>query len=159
MTRALNVVSGLGTLCVMVMLGRVSAAGPAFVDITWMSISNMFYEIGPVRIVTDGYISRLPQSAFSGGGGGLAQTSRPFTSDVAAVTRVVDALGKPSRISLLLTGHSHWDHSFDTGTWSKLTGARVIGSQTTCLQVRAQGLPPIAADLSTVAKRFRSQKA
>ena len=141
MTRALNVITGLGAIWIMVMLCRLSAAGPAFVDITWMSISNMFYEIGPASIVTDGYISRLPQSAFSGGGGGFAQTNRSFTSDVAAVTRVVDALGKPSRINLLLTGHSHWDHSFDTGTWSKLTGARVIGSQTTCLQVRAQGLP------------------
>ena len=50
------------------------AAVPAFVDITWMSISNMYYEIGPLNIVTDGYITRLPQDAFFGGGGGYAQT-------------------------------------------------------------------------------------
>jgi hypothetical protein len=37
------------------------AAPPAFVDITWMSISNMYYELGPLNIVTDGYITRLPQ--------------------------------------------------------------------------------------------------
>ena len=101
----------------------------------------MYYELGPVNIVTDGYITRLPQSEFFGGGGGLAQTKRPFTPDTVAVTRVMNALGGPSRVNLLLTGHSHWDHSFDTPTWSKLTGARIIGSRTTCLQAQAQRVP------------------
>ena len=44
-------------------------AGPDHVDITWMSISNMFYEIGSVGIVTDGYITRIPKSAFYGAPG------------------------------------------------------------------------------------------
>jgi hypothetical protein len=122
-------------------VGTVSAAGPAFVDITWMSISNMYYELGPLRIVTDGYITRLPQGAFFGGGGGYAQTRRPFTPDVAAVTRVMNALGGPTRVNLLLTGHSHWDHSFDTAAWSRLTGSRIMGSRTTCLQAQAQSVP------------------
>jgi hypothetical protein len=117
------------------------AAPPVFVDITWMSISNMYYELGPLNIVTDGYITRLPQDAFFGGGGGYAHTKRPFTPDVAAVTRVMNALGPPTRVNLLLTGHSHWDHSFDTATWSKLTGARIIGSKTTCLQAQAEAVP------------------
>ena len=117
------------------------AAPPEFVDITWMSISNMYYELGPLNIVTDGYITRLPQDAFFGGGGGFAQTRRPFKPDVAAVTRVMNALSRPTRVNLLLTGHSHWDHSFDTATWSKLTGARIIGSMTTCLQAQAESVP------------------
>jgi hypothetical protein len=139
MTSGSKRILALGAICVVLAIGA-AAAGPAYVDITWMSISNMYYEIGPVNVVTDGYISRLPQSAFFGGGGGLAQTHQSFKPDVAAVARVIDALGKP-RISLLLTGHSHFDHSFDTATWSKLTGARIIGSQTTCMQARAEGLP------------------
>jgi len=122
-------------------LQQTFAAPPAFVDITWMSISNMYYEAGPLNIVTDGYMTRLPQDAFFGGGGGYAQTKRAFTPDVAAVTRVMNALGGPTRVNLLLTGHSHWDHSFDTATWSKLTGARIIGSKTTCLQAQAESVP------------------
>ena len=122
-------------------IGTLSAAGPAFVDITWMSISNMYYELGSLNVVTDGYITRLPQDAFFGGGGGLAQTRQPFKPDLAAVTRVMNALGRPTKVNLLLTGHSHWDHSFDTATWSKLTGARIIGSKTTCLQAQAEGVP------------------
>jgi L-ascorbate metabolism protein UlaG (beta-lactamase superfamily) len=118
----------------------VSGAGPSFVDITWMSITNMFYEIGSLGIVTDGYITRIPQRLFFGGGG-LAQTREPYKPDVAAVGRVLHAIGGPSRVNLLLTGHSHFDHSFDTATWSKLSGARIIGSKTTCLQAVGQGVP------------------
>ena len=69
---------------------RELAHGPDHVDITWMSISNMYYEIGPLRIVTDGYITRLPRESFSGGGGGYAVRTGPFTPDVAAVTRVMN---------------------------------------------------------------------
>jgi len=117
------------------------AAGPSFVDITWMSISNVYYEIGRLRVMTDGYFTRIPQSAFFGGGGGLAQTRQPYKPDVAAVTRVMKAIGGPASVNLLLTGHSHFDHSFDTATWSSLTGARIIGSKTTCLQAQAERLP------------------
>ena len=129
-----------GLICALWMLRPVSGAPPTFVDITWMSIANLYYELGPLRIVTDGYITRLPESAFFGGGGGFARTRRPFKPDVAAVTRVLHALGQPPKVDLLLTGHSHWDHSFDTATWSKLTGARIIGSRTTCLQSQAEGV-------------------
>jgi hypothetical protein len=129
-------------------LGPVGAAkqaaggkGPAFVDITWMSITNVMYELGTFGVLTDGYITRIPSSAFFGGGGGLAQTRQAYVSDVAAVKRVLTAVGGPSRIGLLLTGHSHFDHSFDTATWSKLTNAPIVGSKTTCLQAQAAGLP------------------
>ena len=118
------------------------AAGPAYVDITWMSISNVLYELGSLGVLVDGYITRLPQSAFFGGGGGLAQTKQAFTPDVPAITRVMNAIGGPSRIQVLMTGHSHFDHSFDTATWSRLTGARIIGSKTTCLQAQAEQVPP-----------------
>ena len=119
----------------------VAAAGPAQVEITWMSIANLYIEAGPLKAVFDGYITRLPQRAFHGGGGGYAYTARPFRPDSKAVARVLDAIGGPASVNLLFTGHSHWDHSFDTATWSRLTGAKVIGAQTTCFQVRAENIP------------------
>jgi hypothetical protein len=117
------------------------AAGPDHVDITWMSIANMHYQIGALGVLTDGYITRIPESQFHGGGGGYAYTSKPWKPDVAAVSRVLDAIGGADKVQLLLTGHSHWDHSFDTATWSKLTGAPVIGSRTTCFETQAENLP------------------
>jgi len=119
----------------------VFAAKPSFVDITWMSIANIYYEVGGTRIMTDGYFTRIPQDQFYGGGGGLAHTRMAHKPDIAAITRVLDALGGKQKISLLLTGHSHFDHSFDTATWSKLTGARIIASKTTCFQAMAEQLP------------------
>jgi hypothetical protein len=117
--------------------GSWAHAAPDHVDITWLSIANMHFELGRQRILADGYITRLPEELFHGGGGGLAKTRRAMTSDTVAVREVFDAIGGKSAIKLLLTGHSHFDHSFDTATWAKLSGARIIGSPTTCLQVRA----------------------
>ena len=117
-------------------------AAPSSVDITWMSISNVYYEVGDLKVLTDGYITRIPQSTFFGGGGGLGQSREAFAPDVLAVTRVMQALGGPAAVNLLLTGHSHFDHSFDTAVWSRLTGARIVGSKTTCFQAIAQKIPP-----------------
>lgn len=116
-------------------------SGPDHVSITWMSVTSIYYELGPLSILTDGYITRIPREEFYGGGGGYAFTRHPHRPDTAAVKRVLDALGGPAAVSLLLTGHSHWDHSFDTGTWSQLTGAPIVGSKTTCLEAIAQGTP------------------
>jgi len=122
-------------------MATASAAGPSYVDITWMSIANIYYEIGSLGVLTDGYITRIPLSNFYGGGGGLKQTRKPSTPDTAAVTRVLSALGGPGKVNTLLTGHSHFDHSFDTATWASLTGAPIIGPQTTCFQAVAQKVP------------------
>lgn len=139
MTRRCAAAVGAVVLASTLAAGR--AAVPDAVDLTWMSISNMYYEIGPLKILTDGYITRLPQDAFYGGGGGLAKTRQPFKPDLPAITRVFDAIGGKGSIDLLLTGHSHFDHSFDTAAWSTLSGARIIGSKTTCLQAVAQRVP------------------
>jgi hypothetical protein len=119
-------------------------SGPASVELSWLSISNVYQRIGSFGVLIDGYITRVPASEFFGGGGGLANTRRPWKPDVPEISRVLTALGGPTSINLLLTGHSHFDHSFDTGTWSTLTGAPVIGSRTTCLQVQADGVPASA---------------
>jgi hypothetical protein len=132
---------GLAAIVLPVLALPIAAAGPASVDITWMSITNIYYEMGGRGILTDGYISRVPQREFFGGGGGLAETHAPQKPDAPAVARVLGALGGPSKVNLLLTGHSHFDHSFDTATWSRLTNAPIIGSKTTCLQAEAQGIP------------------
>jgi len=106
-----------------------------------MSITNMYYEIGPTGVVTDGYISRIPRNMFFGGASGIAQTRAPFASDTAAVREVLAAIGGPTRVQIVLSGHSHFDHSLDTPAWSRLTGARIVGPRTTCLQAEALDVP------------------
>jgi hypothetical protein len=127
-------------LCLVVFAASADApaSAPDHVDITWMSITNMHFDLGHQKILADGYITRLPESLFYGGGGGLASTHRAMQSDAAAVREVFTAIGGKPAVKLLLTGHSHFDHSFDTATWARLSGARIVGSPTTCLQARAE---------------------
>jgi L-ascorbate metabolism protein UlaG (beta-lactamase superfamily) len=121
--------------------GAAAQAAPDHVDITWMSITNMYFELGGQKIVADGYITRLPAELFQSGDNIYGTTVRAARPDVAAVKEVLDALGSKPAVNLLLTGHNHFDHSFDTGAWAKLSGARIIGARTACLQTRAQGIP------------------
>jgi len=111
---------------------------PSRVFLTWMSVTNWLFEVGNTRIVTDGYITRIPEKAFSNLGFATATPAQP---DVPAIQRLIAGLGASGKIDFILTGHSHFDHSFDTATWAKLTGARIIGSRSTCLQAVAQGIP------------------
>ena len=113
-------------------------AKPGNVLLTWMSVTNWLFEAGDTRILTDGYITRIPEQAFSGVGFATAAPAKP---DVPAIERLIVGLGTSGKINFILTGHSHFDHSFDTAAWAKLTGARIIGSRSTCLQAVAQGIP------------------
>jgi L-ascorbate metabolism protein UlaG (beta-lactamase superfamily) len=115
-------------------------AGPQHIDLTWMTVTNVYAELGPLNVLIDGYVTRIAQSNFFGGGGGLQSTHSPSVPDVTLIGQVLSALGGADKINLLLTGHSHFDHAFDTATWSRLTNASIMGSKTTCFQAVAQGI-------------------
>lgn len=109
---------------------------------TWIRLSSFLLEVGDIRILLDGYITLLPESVFVGGSeGGLGFTTGPQTSDVRGVQQVVDAIGAARTLDFIFSSHSHWDHTFDLATWAKITGALVVGSQSTCFQAFAQGVP------------------
>jgi L-ascorbate metabolism protein UlaG (beta-lactamase superfamily) len=121
---------------------------PASADMTWMSIANWLIEVGSTRIVVNGYISRIQESDWTGQGTlGADYAKHPMKPEVENVQRVIDAVG--NRVDYILTGHSHFDHSWDTGVWAKATGAHVIGSKSSCLQLQAQDIP---ADQCTMVK-------
>jgi L-ascorbate metabolism protein UlaG (beta-lactamase superfamily) len=109
------------------------------VDITWLSVTNVYLRVGSLGILTDGYVTRLPANAF------LDQTLQhsraPYRPDSAAVARVAALLGGRDAVQALLNGHSHFDHAFDAATWAKLTRAEVYGPRSTCLQLAAQDVP------------------
>jgi len=113
------------------------------IELTWMSIANWYFKIGDLRIIMDGYITRVPGPPFfvpspQFPADQFAFTIGPRTVEVGSIKRVLEALPARGRLDLLLTGHSHFDHSWDTPTWSKLTGAPIIGGLSTCLQAQAQ---------------------
>jgi hypothetical protein len=68
-------------------------------------------------------------------------TKAGFPIDTGMVDRMHAVLRTDNPVKYLLTGHSHFDHSFDTPYWAKATGAQIIGSQSTCYQAQALGVP------------------
>jgi hypothetical protein len=119
-------------------------AAPPTVEMTWMSIANWYFKIGNKRIVMDGYISRLPESLFTPAPNYPKDmytfTTRPEGVDLASIGKVRDAMLGTDKLDLLLAGHSHWDHSWDTPAWSRLSGAPMIGGSSSCMQAMAQGV-------------------
>jgi hypothetical protein len=112
---------------------------PSSVDITWLSVTNVYLRVGALGILTDGYVTRLPQSAFVGQS--LEHSRAAYRPDSAAVARMVALLGGRDAVQVLLSGHSHFDHAFDAAMWAKLTRAEVYGPRTTCFQLAAQDVP------------------
>jgi L-ascorbate metabolism protein UlaG (beta-lactamase superfamily) len=118
-------------------------AAPHEVELTWFSIANWYFKLGDVRIIMDGYITRVPSGIFvpNPPADTFAFTSQPWAPDGKAVKQVYDALTANGKIDYLLAGHSHFDHTYDTATWAALTGAPIIGGISTCYQAQAQGIP------------------
>lgn len=110
------------------------------VYLTWMSNTNWLVEAGDTRILLDGWVTRIPRP-------GRLDITKPESlsipavkPDIEAVKRILDALDI-HELDFILSGHSHFDHSFDTAVWARLTGARIVGPRSTCQQARAQGIP------------------
>ena len=114
------------------------------VELTWMSIANWYFKAGSLKMVMDGYLTRVPSSVFVPSkqfpADQFAFTNATWPSNVTDVMRVRFALGADN-LDYLLAGHSHFDHTYDTAIWAALTGAQIIGGQSTCYQAESQGWP------------------
>ena len=123
--------------------GTVFAAPPS-IEMTWMSVASWYFKIGDKRVLMDGYITRVPESIFTPSPvfpkDMYTYTKAPFGVDSASISKVHDAMMGSDKLDLMLVGHSHWDHSWDAPEWSKLTGAKIIGGQSTCLQAQSQAV-------------------
>ena len=122
----------------------IASAAPPSIEMTWMSIANWYFKIGDKRILMDGYITRVPENLFMPSPvfpkDLFTYTKGSYGVDVPAITKVRDAMIGRDKLDLLLVGHSHFDHSWDTPAWSRLTGAPMVGGLSTCLQAAAQGV-------------------
>lgn len=112
-----------------------------YVELTWMSNTNWLIETADVRILLDGWITRIPRPARPDLRKLETLTLPPLVPDTANIRRVFKALKSKKKINYIISGHSHFDHSFDTAVWARLTGAQVMGPRSTCLQAIAQGIP------------------
>jgi L-ascorbate metabolism protein UlaG (beta-lactamase superfamily) len=94
--------------------------------ISWLGTAGFVIESHETTILVDPFVTRP----------GLRALTRPFVPDEVAIARHV-----PRRVDAILCGHSHYDHAADAPRIAKLTGAKLVGSESTCAWGRAEGLP------------------
>ena len=105
--------------------------------VTWVAVADWYFDVGKTRVYMDGALTRFDPTNFYGGATGLAYSHAAVCNNKDADQKVLAAIGQQP--SLVITGHSNLDHSYDTATIAKLSGARIIGSPSTCFEAEAQG--------------------
>lgn len=113
------------------------SASAAPLQLTYLGAAGWEISDGNVVVLIDPYISRLKY-----GGGGHPDDDRPdFGRDDIAVsdTDLIDSI--VTKADFILVHHGHFDHLGDVPYIAKKTGAKVIGTETTIMILRAYGIP------------------
>lgn len=102
-----------------------SGAGAALA-LAWLGTAGWIVRSERTTLLLDPFLTRP----------GLARTAlAPLVPDEAAASRWL-----PARVDAVLCGHSHYDHLLDAPSIARRTGARLIGSASTCAFGRAAGV-------------------
>jgi L-ascorbate metabolism protein UlaG (beta-lactamase superfamily) len=121
-------------LLLLVLALLAAAPAGATVELRWLGVAGFTLRAGDTVIAHDPYLSRP---------GLLATLFRSYQPDAAVLDRMLGAASPAPELahaSLLLVGHSHFDHLGDVPAIAQRTGARVVGSTTTASIARAYGL-------------------
>jgi L-ascorbate metabolism protein UlaG (beta-lactamase superfamily) len=98
-------------------------------SITWMGVTTALFDDGKTRLLSDGYFSRPSrQSAFLGSLG-------PDHSEISAAL----ARANITNLDAVFVAHSHFDHALDSPVVASLTGAELLGSESTGQIARGYG--------------------
>lgn len=100
--------------------------------VTFLGTSTLYFDDGETRILIDGFFTRpgnLPQLLFG-----------EIASDRELVKQTLERLNI-TRLDAIPVFHSHYDHAMDSAEIARLTGARVLGSESTAMIGRGAGLP------------------
>lgn len=97
------------------------------VRLTWLGTAGFVIESRETTILVDPFVSRQ---------GFLRLATSRLSPDDRAIARHI-----PGKVDAILCGHSHYDHIADAPRIAKLTGAKLVGSASTCFWGQAEGLP------------------
>ena len=107
--------------------------------LTYLGTAGWKITDGEFTVLVDPYSSRIKL----GTGPGISpEDTRPsvsrsdyFVSDTLAIDSLI------TRADFILVHHSHFDHLSDVPYIARKTGAKVVGTETTCNILRAYGIP------------------
>ena len=105
---------------------RASSGRGASLFVRWLGTAAHVIESETTRVAIDPFVSRPGLRALAG---------RLVPDEREIFTRF------GTRLDAVLCGHSHYDHLMDAPRIARATGAKLIGSATTCAFARAEGVP------------------
>ena len=121
------------------LLSAISNAQTNPVKLKYLGTAGWEITDGEITVLVDPYISRFKL----GTGPGISPGDKRSTvqrSDIAVSdTTSIDSL--ITKVDFILVHHSHFDHLADVPYIAKKTGAKVIGTETTCNILKAYGIP------------------
>jgi L-ascorbate metabolism protein UlaG (beta-lactamase superfamily) len=109
------------------------AAAADALTATWFGVTALLLSDGEHAIFIDPFFSR-PRGLLN-----LA-LNREIAPDEAAIRKALAQAGI-RKLDAVLVSHSHYDHAMDAGLVAQLTGAQLIGSESTANIGRGAGLP------------------
>ncbi len=115
------------------LITKAGPAHPVALTATWLGVTGLLVQDGRNAIMIDPFFSRPP---------GLLRMAfnREIRPDEAAIKDALSKL-KIEKLDAVLISHSHYDHAMDAGVVARLTGAKLIGSESTLNIGRSAGLP------------------
>lgn len=138
-TRKLRVPGSGFLLLIALMATFVSTAQNDGLKLTYLGTAGWKISDGDLTVLIDPYISRIKL----GTGPGISpEDTRPtvrrsdyFTSDTLAIDSLI------AKADFILVHHAHFDHLSDVPYIARKTGAKVVGTETTCNILKAYGIP------------------
>lgn len=109
-----------------------SPAHPATLRANWLGVSALLLRDERGAILIDPFFTR-PEGLIS------MALNREIQPDEALINQWLLRAGI-TRLDAVLASHSHFDHAMDAGVVAKLTGAKLIGSESTLNVGRGAGL-------------------
>ena len=110
-----------------------TAIAPGALTATWFGVTAVLLRDGEQAVMADPFFSRPP---------GLlnALLNRRIAPDEARIREWLRRAGV-EHLDAVLVSHSHYDHAMDAGAVARLTGATLLGSESTLNIGRGAGLP------------------
>lgn len=108
-----------------------STASPRGLSATFLGTATLLFRDGNTQIMTDGFFSRPPPSKV------LVQKLEPNLSEIQEVLAKLQLRS----LDALFVAHSHYDHALDAARVASMTGADLIGSDSTANLARAEFFP------------------
>jgi L-ascorbate metabolism protein UlaG (beta-lactamase superfamily) len=120
---------------------------PGALTATWFGVTAVLLSDGDSAIFIDPFFTR-PEGLLN------MLLDREIAPDEAVIRRWLQSSGI-DRLDAVLVSHSHFDHGMDAGVVAKLTGAVLVGSESTANIGRGDGLAEAQIKVMTLGEPLR----